>query len=306
MNSAGKNFWKPGRLIDLWDLMKKLDGNIFGAWNAIATTYTTWSSRSLRGHNIVGSELYQPATHAMLREFARSLATAFQEVELDTFANAAKELISEIDKTEVLPNGDRRFSGQNLASAAWQMRILAEHVPVSMQSRFLLMMREGSAELYAPKGPLFGIEVAEKFRTTAKDEIEDAGKCLALDRNTACAFHLLRAVEHALEAVQKCLQLPEPVKGPHKAWGAVLNRYAEELDGREHMTWPRQWSSMQDRQDFKEIYQYLSAVKDTCRDKTMHVEKRYDAEQAKELFDNVKAFMKKVASRLDEDGLPRA
>ncbi len=191
---------------------------------------------------------------------------------------------------------------------SWKANVqdLQTRVRDEFKSCFVLVLPSNDAKYFEPKEPLFGAEVANQFRTTAKDEIEDAGKCLALGLGTACAFHLLRAVEHAFEAIQKSLQLPQPVKGPHKAWGAVLERYWTEIEGREQLTWPRQWSSMQDKMDFKEIYQFLSAVKDTSRDKTMHVVMRYDLEKARDLFDVVKAFMKKVASRMDEDGLPLA
>jgi len=38
----------------------------------------------------------------------------------------------------------------------------------------------------------------------------------------------------------------------------------------------------------------------------MHVETKYTPEEALHIFDAVKAFMKKVASRMDENGMPLA
>jgi hypothetical protein len=38
----------------------------------------------------------------------------------------------------------------------------------------------------------------------------------------------------------------------------------------------------------------------------MHVEKKYTKDEAEHIFVAVKGFMKKLASRCDEDGLPLA
>jgi hypothetical protein len=38
----------------------------------------------------------------------------------------------------------------------------------------------------------------------------------------------------------------------------------------------------------------------------MHVESIYTGEEARLIFDNTGAFMKKIASRMDEQGLPFA
>jgi hypothetical protein len=116
----------------------------------------------------------------------------------------------------------------------------------------------------------------------------------------------MRAVETALEAIRKCLQLPKPTKGQHKAWGAVLERIREELDRREKLDYVRQWDSMADRKFFDEVYMSLVAIKDGCRDDTMHVESTYTDREAQYLFALTKGFMEKIASRLDEDGRPLA
>ena len=50
----------------------------------------------------------------------------------------------------------------------------------------------------------------------------------------------------------------------------------------------------------------LIAIKDGCRDDTMHVESTYTEDEANLLFALTKGFMQKVASRLDENGRPFA
>src|SRR5262249_6091339 len=54
---------------------------------------------------------------------------------------------------------------------------------------------------------LFGEEVATKF-VPANQDIEEAGKCLALSRGTATVFHLMRVMEAGLKALAKPLGIP--------------------------------------------------------------------------------------------------
>ena len=78
------------------------------------------------------------------------------------------------------------------------------------------------------------------------------------------------------------------------------------MDRREKLDYVHQWNSMADRKFFDEIYMALIAIKDGCRDDTMHLESDYNQREAEHLFALTKGFMQKVASRLDEDGLPLA
>jgi hypothetical protein len=173
-----------------------------------------------------------------------------------------------------------------------------------LKSVTALVLSSSEHRLYAPQGHHFGREVFDKFRTTAVDEFSNAGKCLALGQPTACVFHLMRTVEVALEAIRLCLGV-QILKPQDKTWGGVLNLYEKELSSRKNPQHPRQWKS-NDADFFRVLHGTLVAVKDTIRDKTMHVENTYNQEQAQLVFDNVKEFMKKVASRMDEDGLPLA
>ena len=53
---------------------------------------------------------------------------------------------------------------------------------------------------------LFGTEVAARFPRAIVD-IEEAGKCFALGRFTACVFHLMRVVEAGLAAISRSLNI---------------------------------------------------------------------------------------------------
>lgn len=150
---------------------------------------------------------------------------------------------------------------------------------------------------FASASPLYGEEVRDKFPRIGYD-LDEAGKCLALGRSTAVVFHLMRILEAGLRAVHGCLGIGVELVGNDRNWGNVLARIREEIRRRD--------SKWAEKDYFKEIYARLDAVKDAWRNDTMHVEGVYTEDEAKVLFDNTRAFMQKIASRMDGQGNPAA
>jgi hypothetical protein len=150
--------------------------------------------------------------------------------------------------------------------------------------------------------PLFGADFATKFVSAAFD-LDEAAKSLALGRPTACVFHLMRVMELGVHAVARCLQIPDPVKPAQRNWGIVLGKVDEGIKAK--------WPNAIDRASgdgalFESLYASLDAVKNPWRNDTMHPGAKYTDEEAEHVFIAVKGFMKKLASRLDEKGMPLA
>lgn len=249
---------------------------------------------------------YPENGYEIMRAHIADMRDEALEIDLDvTAANLDKALV-------VLDRG----SGSGIHLPPHDARNFLRHMEMAQtalrdqfSNRTTLVLPVFRAKLFEPDEPLFGAEVDAKFRTRGRREISEAGKCLALERPTACVFHLMRTVELGLEAVRISLGLPRPAKGQHKAWGAALNSIRQELQGRDNLTYVRQWASLSDKKFFEEVYMMLNAIKDGCRDDTMHIESNYDLDGpqgAEHLFGLTKGFMQKLASRLDEDGKPPA
>jgi hypothetical protein len=156
---------------------------------------------------------------------------------------------------------------------------------------------------FGTDGPMFGLDVFNKF-SSAAFEIDEAGKCNALARPTASIFHLMRTMEIAIRAVARSLGVPDPVKDAERNWGRILDKIKKEID-RRNSEKPAQWSS-NDRNFFAEVYVSLDAVRIAWRNPTMHVENKYTDDEAEQILGAVRGFMKKLASRMDEDGIPTA
>jgi hypothetical protein len=133
----------------------------------------------------------------------------------------------------------------------------------------------------------FGERVSATFPKAVPD-IEEACRCLALSRNTACVLHLMRVVEIGVRRLANRLNVPTTTQ--LKAWGTILAAIRTELAKLPHGTAREQRRHSR----FSEAVAHLGAVKDAWRDPSMHPNRSYDAHQAREIFDHVKAFMRQL------------
>ena len=169
----------------------------------------------------------------------------------------------------------------------------------------LYVVASKGAELLDPEEALFGEDVESSYPSAAF-EIEEAGKCLGLGRDTAAVFHLMRVMEIGLRTVAKCLAIPDPIKEAERNWGVVLRKIKDELDERGKPKSPRAWKTLEDKALFGDLYASLDAVKVAWRNSTMHVEGKYTFDEAEHIFVATRGFMKKLALRCDESGAPLA
>jgi len=173
---------------------------------------------------------------------------------------------------------------------------------LSVTKVFVLSPHE--QDFFEPKAPLFGKDFDDKFRSNGTFELDEAAKCMAFSRPTAAVFHLMRIMEIGIRTTAKCLGIPDPVKPYERTWGEILKKIRDEGWAKK---WPRAADRMQgDGAFFEALHASLDAVKNPLRDNTMHIENKYTDSEARHIFELVKGFMMKLASRCDENGDPKA
>ena len=172
-----------------------------------------------------------------------------------------------------------------------------------LEAVILLQIDKTQLANYCPKEPLFGAEVAAKF-PTVKYEIEEASKCIALDRCTASAFHSIRCLEAGIRAIARRVSgISDPTRGADRSWMKLLGFIKSEIDRR----WPPPFiRNGGDAELFENAYAALSGMQNPWRNSTMHLDQKYTLEEARHIFEIVGGFMRKLASRMDEDGSPPA
>jgi hypothetical protein len=170
---------------------------------------------------------------------------------------------------------------------------------VNAELSAVLFMRISSdeAKYYKQVNP-FGERVVHNFNSAATD-IEEASKCLAMGRNTAVVFHLMRVMEIALKVVAKELGIPDPVKAYDRNWGGIISSIKKAIDDKNKAASSDPlWQ--QDKPFYDNVLADIGAIKTAWRDKTMHVGTFYDSERALHIFTVVQGFMMHLVDKLDE------
>jgi hypothetical protein len=165
-----------------------------------------------------------------------------------------------------------------------------------LKGKFVHYMPANRARYYTGL-QMFGPEVPERF-STAIDDIEGAGKCLACGQGTACVLHLMRVMEVGLKALAKPLGIPYA-----PSWEAYLKHIQTRIDTKyksKSVKWKR------DEPFFRDVSGDLISVKQAWRNPTMHVVRKYSPDEAEEIFRAVRSFMKRLAEGLPKPSSPQA
>jgi hypothetical protein len=190
------------------------------------------------------------------------------------------------------------MSCRKISNCAGELTELYGRLNDEIESVHLLSLSPHESELFESKQPRFGEIVSNAF-PSVKYEIDESAKCLALERSTACVFHSIRCLEAVIRAISRCVRLPDPTKGSQRSWFRMLET---EMDKR----WPASGRLTGDGKIFEEIYAALAAMQNPYRNDTMHLDKIYTLEDARDIFGMVGGLMRKAAWRLDENGHPLA
>ena len=138
---------------------------------------------------------------------------------------------------------------------------------------------------------LMGKEVNDRF-PKAIDDIEDAGRCLALGQGTACVMHTMRVMECGLRALGNALGIPYA-----PSWEAYLRQISSRIDEK-HKNKTSKWKK--DQVFYRDLSGDLLTVKQAWRNPTMHVDRKYSVEEAEQIFTAAKHFMHRLANHFSE------
>jgi hypothetical protein len=171
-----------------------------------------------------------------------------------------------------------------------------------LSSKNVLIVSSAKTEYLSQSRAIFGDDVTKKFPLLIYD-IEETGKCYALERSTACAFHSIRCLEASIRALSRCLQIPDPTKAHERSWAKLLSALKAAIDKK----WPSNSDRMSgDGEFFDNAYAALAGLQNPWRNATMHLDQKYTLEEAKHILEVVRGFMMRLANRMDENGLPLA
>lgn len=230
-----------------------------------------WRLSSIVGQFFV--RLEQPITEKAVHAGFGSLGELMREAERLDLRSAVRQL--------------QRIKDEGLSGDPWQPKLRAMlldlHTRIldDLEDRFFLSVPSEYIELYRQGAePPFGVSVAEKFPQMSED-ISEAGKCLALNRTTACVFHLMRAVEIAVQKFGA--KIGEVALPESKNWQNILDEINKAIRGMDQKAI--------ETKRYAAIASHLYNVKLAWRNEVMHPKQTYTFEEAKVLFDAVGSFI---------------
>lgn len=214
----------------------------------------------------------------LLPEWKKSIVSILTSVEkhcgligLNLAAQAAKDYRAEVEAGHIATYG----------SAAEAVVTLDKIIKLELRENLFMFIAPDRAAFYA-KPQLFGEAVNKKFSSCQYD-IEEAGNCYAAGRGTACAFHLMRVMEVAVQEFGTSLGIALTTE---KNWQIILdgiNKAIRALPAKDQRTIA-----------LSQAAGHLYNVKVAWRNPTMHPKITCTLEEAADLISTVKAFMNEL------------
>jgi len=121
--------------------------------------------------------------------------------------------------------------------------------------------------------------MAAKLPDQAKSDFDQAGKCMAFDLPTACAFHIVRGSE------------------------AVIRKYYEQVTGKAPKVKMRNWGAyiklLRENKADEKVTVFLDHIRNSYRNPVLHPEESVDADQAVILFGACVSLVTLMISEID-------
>lgn len=179
-------------------------------------------------------------------------------------------------------------SPQNVGAYSRSIIELQTHLAQELSHHVFLRMESPQ---YYGKSPQFAQLVTEIYPEVAYDVVE-AGNCLAMDRGTACVFHLTRIMEFGLQKIGQRLKIE---KMQNKSWQQVLNHISTSVSRMPESTPVLR----KKKESYNEMIALFEAVKTAWGDAEIEPKPVYSTKEAETLLCAVNKFMVQVASVLN-------
>jgi hypothetical protein len=153
-----------------------------------------------------------PEFHSSCRGALKNARALCEEVGLLMAIHQIERIEKELDKPTIT------FSEFSAMMGELRNRVMDE-----MRQDLILVLDRNLSGYFSTKGD-FGEAVSTAFPGAIID-IEEAGRCLALERGTACVLHLMRVMESAVHSLAISLKIDYEYRG----WDPVIKKMRSEL-----------------------------------------------------------------------------
>jgi hypothetical protein len=190
---------------------------------------------------------------------------------------------AEVQKFELL--------GQYTRDVKQELSALRDGIQVELGKLHFASLPAATDQFFEQE-KLFGDLVYDKFES-ARQDVKDAGNCLAAGLPTACVFHLMRVAEFGLRSIARKVGVKLKKRLDFATWGEVIqgiNRALASVRAQPHG--PGRNRKLQFYSDAAEQCMY---IKDLWRNEVSHTRKRYTEREAIEATQRLRHFMELLA-----------
>jgi hypothetical protein len=183
-----------------------------------------------------------------------------------------------------------------------QLKVLREAIDGDLNDRWFAVVSKAKGSLVFTDHSNDWELVEQRF-ISAKDDVEEAQFCYALERNTATVFHCMRVAEIGLRSLARRMGVKLPKRGRLEwaEWQTVLREMDKIADA---IAITKKAGPAKDA--IMEFYRgalgQFYGFKDEYRNHVMHTRGSYDEHRAASVLLQVRDFMTKLAKHIDEKG----
>lgn len=231
-------------------------------------------------------------------------AADFRQQDRDNFRVVAEnfglwlkshELLSALDCLKRIEEefSDDEPSIQELIS---RLRMFNEILEDELRRRVFLFVVPEDANLY--RSPLASFSLTWGAYPSTRPEIDEACRCYALGRYTACVFHCMAILQSGLYALAGAAgaTLRYPIELAE--WQDVLSAIEKKIEPMRNE--PRSAARDERVKFFSECAVQFRYFKDAWRNHVAHMRETYDRDQTHSILLHVRDFMEKLSTRVGE------
>jgi hypothetical protein len=296
-------FWRPSRIVSLWEMQEflidlwfevfhltgkfsaacEIEDAVSGNFQKLEVICAKWSAFFSLPETDFPKSIPLPISPDLnAAQVFEKVSNELMELGLAVAAESAQELAATI-KT------DSKITWQKLKPSIDEFM---RNIRRELKSKRVIMISSSKVSYFDGFADSSSTIIKAAF-PSAEYDLDEAAKCFAVERYTACVFHTMRALEPGLKALGAYLGLAVETN-----WNKALDQIEKEIRARSVRTHGVTWKN--DEPFCTQAATHFRFVKNAWRNHTMHLEERYDEERAKKVLTSVTNFMSDIAGKLHE------
>ncbi len=185
-----------------------------------------------------------------------------------------------------------KLTGESRINVRQELGALRDSIELELQAKYFAFISPAVSE-YFEQEKLFGDEVHTRF-PEARQDIKDAGNCLAASLPTASVFHSMRAAEYGLRRLAKRLRVRLTHSGKRQPiefadWNQVIQAIRAKIS-KAH-TLPRGQKKQATLEALSKAMERCECMKEIWRNPVSHTRTTYKESQAVDALNDVQDFM---------------